>query len=162
MSILDKNLVLVSSVIVFRVDKESKKDYWFIVKNSDDDEWQFPRTVVRKGESSVRAGIRMMGEQGAMTIRMIEEAGRAGGVTTINDKTLPQRHLYYVAKLVSESGEAVGFEEGEWLEYAKATRKFASKREKQMLQGARDEVKKWRKQREEKKKKAKLKEQASL
>ncbi len=156
MSILDKNVVLVSSVAVFKVDKEKGKDYWFVVKNSGDNEWQFPRTIVRKGESSVRAGIRMMGEQGAMTIRMIEEAGRAGGVTTINDKTLPQRHLYYVAKLLSESGEAVGFDECEWLEYAKATRKIVSKREKQMLQCARDEVKKWRKRRAEKKKKLML------
>ena len=161
MAIIDKNLVLISSTVVVKIDKDKKKDFFFVIKSSEDDEWQFPRTVVRKGESSVRAGIRMMGEQGAMTIRMLEEAGRAGGVTTVNDKTLPQRHIYYVAKLISESGEAVGFEEAEWLEYASASRRLSAKREKQMLKNAREELKKWRKAREEKRKKAKLKEQAS-
>ncbi len=152
MSIIDKNLVLISSVIVFK--HEKGKDFWFVVRDEDEDEWKFPRTAVRKGESSVRAGIRMMGEQGSMTIRMIEEAGRAGGVTTVNEKTLPQRHIYYVAKLVSESGDAVGFDEFEWLEYAKASRKFKSKRERQMLQSARKEVEKWRKKKAKKIKKA--------
>jgi len=158
MSIIDKNLVLVSSAIVFKVEKDN--DLWFLIKNSDDDEWQFPKTVMRKGESSVRGCIRMMGEQGAMTLLLLEEAGRAGGVTTINEKTLPQRHIYYVAKMLSESGEAIGFEESEWLDYSKALRRITSKREKAMLKQAKVELTKWRKKQAEKKKKLALAEAA--
>ena len=151
MSIIDKNLVLVASAIVFKEVKDT--DLWFVIKSSEIDEWQFPKTVMRKGESSVRGCIRMMGEQGAMTLLLLEEAGRAGGVTTINDKTLPQRHIYYVAKMLSESGEAIGFDETEWLEYAKALRRLTSKREKAMLKQAKVELTKWRKKQAEKKSK---------
>lgn len=145
---MNTKVVLISSAVVFK--KVGKKDLWFLVKSSEG-EWEIPRTVVRKGESSVRASLRMMGEQGGMTTRVLEEAGRAGGVTTINDKTLPQRHLYYLTRLLEEEGEAIGFEEFVWLEYAKAIRKLPSKRERSMLKQARKELRIWRKKKKQEK-----------
>jgi len=146
----DNNLVLLSSAVLFK--KDGKEDLWFLVKQSEEDEWEMPRTVVRKGESSIRAAIRMMGEQGTMTVRVLEEAGRAGGVTNINNKTVPQRHLYYLVRYLSDSGEAIGFDEFVWLKYAQAVRKLTSKRERLMLKAAKKELKEWRKKKEQRRK----------
>ncbi|QQS39097.1 NUDIX domain-containing protein [Candidatus Woesebacteria bacterium] len=140
---MDKSLVLISSTVTAK--QKGEKDDWFLVKTSDDGEWEFPKTIVRKGESSVRAAIRLMGEQAGMTARVLEEAGRAGGVTTINDKTVPQRHLYYLMIELSSAGEAVGFTKGEWFPYAQATRKLSSKRDQSMLKAARKELAEWKK-----------------
>ena len=148
---MDTNLVLVSSAVVF---KESRgKTHWFVVKQSGAENWELPRVIVRKVESSVRAAIRMMGEQGGMTTQVLEEAGRAGGVTTINGKTMPQRHLFYLMMHLSSEGEAIGFDAIQWLEYAKAVRALSSKRERAVLKQARVELRKWKKE-EEKKRKA--------
>ena len=146
MNVIDKNLVLVSAPIVIK--KVKGRLRWFIVKQQDEEGWEIPKVLVRKGESSVRASLRMMGERGAMTIQVLEEAGRAGGVTTVNGRTLPQRHLYYLAILKSASEEPIGFAEHAWLEYAQAVRKLSSKRERTMLKEARKEYKKWKKEQE--------------
>lgn len=148
---MDKNLILVSCAVVF---KESRgKRYWFIIKQDEDDGWELPKVFVRKGEASVRAALRMMGEQGGMTTQVLEEAGRAGGVTTVNDKILPQRHLYYLMILRSSAAEVIGFDNYEWLEYAQAVRKISTKREKAMLRQARKELRRWKKQQKEKEQK---------
>jgi hypothetical protein len=148
--IIDKNLVLISGAIVFK--QEGKKVRWFIAKQQDDGDWEIPKVPVRKAESSVRAALRMMGEKGGMTTKVLEEVGRAGGVTTINGKVLPQRHLYYLMILKSASKETIGFHEDAWLEYAKAVRKLSSKRERAMLKEARKKYRSWKKEREKKKK----------
>ena len=139
---MDK-FVLVSGAIVFKQGRG--KSFWLITKQGEDDEWEIPKIVVRKGESSVRAALRMMGEKGGMTTQILEEAGRAGGVTTINGKTLPQRYLYYLLVLIAPPGEAIGFFSHKWLEYAKAVRKLSSKRERTMLKQARKEYRIWKK-----------------
>lgn len=143
---MDKNLVLVSGAVVFKEGRGKRK--WFVVRQGEDDKWELPKAYVRKGESSVRAALRMMGEQGGMSTQVLEEAGRAGGVTTINDRTLPQRHLYYLMIQISGAREAIGFEDFQWLEYAKAIRKLTSKRERLMLKQARRELRKWEKEQE--------------
>lgn len=148
--ILDKNLVIVAGAVIFD-DKEGKKPKWFISKTEQEGDWEFPKIVSRKTESSVRASIRMMGEKGGMSTKVLEEVGRAGGITSINGKTMPQRHIYYLHRLKSKSGDPVGFAESGWFDYAQAVRKLASKRERAMLKDARKEYKEW-KQRKKKKK----------
>ncbi len=138
---MDKNLVLVSSAILVKEDKGKK--FWFLVKNDEDSEWEFPRSMVRKVESSVRASIRMVGEQAGMTVRVIEEAGRAGGVTRVGNKIVPQRHIYYFMILLSELGEEIDFPEHQWIEDAKVLRTLSTKREQQMLKNARKEYAEW-------------------
>lgn len=149
-----EKLVLVSCAIVFK--KGRGKSRWLVTKQADGDEWEIPKVVVRKGESSVRAALRMMGEKGGMTTQVLEEAGRAGGVTTINGKTLPQRYLYYLMELKAPPGEAIGFAAHKWHEYGKAVRKLSSKREKTMLKQARKEYRIWKKNMELQKKLEKL------
>lgn len=142
---IDTNIVLISGAVVF---KEARgKDYWFIVKQEGgEDKWEIPKVFVRRGESSVRASLRMMGEQGGMTTQVLEEAGRSGGVATINGKTLPKRQLYYLMVLILGGDEAIGFVDSKWLEYAKVIRKLSSKREKIILRQARKEYRQWRKE----------------
>ena len=149
-----EKLVLTAGAIVF---KEGRgKSHWLITKQAENDEWEIPKVLVRKGESSVRAAMRMMGEKGGMTTQVLEEAGRAGGVTTINGKTLPQRYLYYLMLLKEPSGEVIGFAAHKWFEYAKAVRKLSSKREQTMLRQARKEYRIWKKKMELEKKLNKL------
>jgi len=151
---MDKNLVLISGAVLFKEARGKRR--WFIVKQGDEDKWEIAKVFVRKGESSVRAAIRMMGEQGGMSTKVLEEAGRSGGVTTINSKTLPQRHLYYLMILQSGVKEAIGFANYQWLEYTKAIRKLSSKRERAMLRQARQELNKWKKAKKLKKTKENL------
>jgi len=132
---MDKNLVLTSGAIVF---KDDKGLYVFIVKNTEEEGWELPKVIVRKGESSVRAALRMMGEKAAMTTKVLEEVGRSGGVTTVNGKILPQRHLYYLMVHKISGNEVIGFPESLWLEYSKAIKKLSSKREIGMVKSARD------------------------
>jgi hypothetical protein len=141
--IMDKNLVLVSAALVFKNTKGRRR--WFIVKQTENGDWEIPKTMVRKAESSARTALRMMSEKGAMTVKIIDEVGRAGGITTVNGKTLPQRHLYYLLRLEFTETDPIGFPEHAWLEYAKAVRKLSSKRERTMLKQARKVCKKWKK-----------------
>jgi ADP-ribose pyrophosphatase YjhB (NUDIX family) len=94
-------------VCIFRENRGTLK--WFLVKHNGEEEWEIPKVLVRKGESSVRAVLRMMGEKGNMTTRVLEEAGRFGGITTVNGKKLPQRHIYYLMLERARSGRGNRF-----------------------------------------------------
>jgi|SRR3989344_8740489 len=144
----NKSLILVSGSVVFKDSGKNRR--WFVVKQGGDGKWEIPKVIVRKTESSVRASLRMMGEQGGMRAKVLEEAGRAGGVTTTNGRTIPQRYLYYLMAHKADSGESIGFEESAWLDYSKAVRKISSKRERLMLRQARKELKAWEKRRKKK------------
>jgi ADP-ribose pyrophosphatase YjhB (NUDIX family) len=146
---MDKNLVLVSGGAVYREWGSTTK--WFLVKNGSDSEWELPKVVVRKGESSVRAILRVIGEKGSMTSRVLEEVGRSGGVTSINKKTVPQRHIYYLMISKNSMSEPIGFPESAWLEFAKASKKLTSKREKTMLRDAKSLILKLKKEKAKKK-----------
>jgi hypothetical protein len=148
---IDKNIVLVSVACLFKRQKGRSKIKWFLVKPNEDSKWELAKVLVRKGESSVRAAIRMTGEKGAMTTKVLEEVGRAGGVTTVNGKTLPQRYLYYLMILKASSNEAIGFHDYAWFDYAGAVRKLPSKRERQMLKEARKVYRNWKKEKQKEK-----------
>jgi len=147
---MDKNLVLVSTPIIFK--EWRGKTMWFITKQEKESPWELPKIAVRKAESSARASIRLAGEQLGMDAKVLEEAGRAGGTTSVNGKVLAQRQLYYLMRLRDASGEVLGFEDSAWLDYASAVRKLSAKRDKQMLKGARKELVAWSKREKEKEK----------
>jgi ADP-ribose pyrophosphatase YjhB (NUDIX family) len=140
----DKNLVLISVGVLVR--EQMGKQKWFLIKQTEDGGWEMPKVAVRKGESSVRAILRVVGEKGGMNTRVLEEAGRFGGVTTINGETLPQKHIYYLMLLRAKSPEAIGFSQSAWFEYQAIAKKLDSKKEKQMFKQARDVYKKWKKE----------------
>lgn len=140
---MQKNtILLISGAIIFRDNRGRRK--FLVVKSKDEEGWEIPKVTVRRGESSVRAAIRMTGEQAGMNVRVLEEAGRFGGTVVVNGKTIPQKHLYYLM-LQKSGGEILGFEKFEWLEYDKAFKKIISKKEKEMLKNAKSVLREWEK-----------------
>lgn len=142
----NKNTVLISVAIIFR-DYHSKRK-WLAVKKNEDSDWELPRIIARKTESTARAALRMAGEMLGANAQVLEEAGRSGGVTTVNGRTLTQRQIYYLLKLKSQGGEVLGFNDYSFFEYTQAIRKLSSKRDKQMLRAAKAELKKWQNKKE--------------
>jgi len=158
---MNEDSILISSPMIFKGNGKMRR--WFVSKLTEDGEWETPKVVVRRAESSVRAAMRMMGEQGAMDIQVLEEAGRSGGTTTVNGKVLPQRKIYYLT-LFLEGGldgrEVSGFADSKWLPYAKIIRKL-SKQEAMMLRSARKELVVWERKKREAEKLERLKAKAS-
>jgi len=129
--------------VVFR-DNRGKRQF-LLVKTKEEGDWEIPKVIVRKGESSVRSVIRLTGEQGGMSTRVLEEVGRATGTTILNNKSLPQKYYYYLMLQKGGSSELIGFAEFKWLEYAEAVKKVPLKREKDMFRLAREVLKQWEK-----------------
>lgn len=130
--------ILISGATIYQ--KGEDKTLWFIVKQNEETGWELPKTTVRRGESSVRAVIRQMGEQGGMRAKVLEEVGRSAGSTVINGKVIPQKYLYYLM-VQKGSNEVLGFHEYEWLDYAKVLKRLTTKKEQSMLEKAREMMK---------------------
>lgn len=143
------NIILTGGGIVFK-DNRGKR-YFLVVKQGEGD-WEFPKVTVRRGESSVRAVLRMTGELAGMNAKVLEEAGRASGVATINGKVLTQKYYYYL--MIQKAGglDIIGFDEFKWLEYGKAMKAIKLKREQEMLRQAKDVLREWEKVHNKKKK----------
>lgn len=143
----NKNKTILISCAIVYTSKDDKVS-WFLVKQGEENGWEIPKTAVRRGESSVRAVIRAMGEQGGMRAKVLEEVGRSGGSTTVNGKIMTQKTIYY---LMLQRGEAqiLGFTEFDWLDYAKAQKKLKSKKDQSMLEKARDLMKQIQKQKKD-------------
>jgi len=135
--------ITIGGAIVFR-DNRGKRQF-LLVKTKEDGDWEIPKVIVRKGESSVRSVIRLTGEQGGMTARVLEEAGRSTGTTILNGKSIPQKYYYYLMLQKGGSSDLIGFVEFKWLEYAEAVKKVPLKREKDMFNQAREVLKLWEK-----------------
>lgn len=147
---MDKDRVLIGVAIIFR--GEGKKREWLITKEKEDSDWSLPRQKARKkSESTAKAAIRLAGEKLGISAKVLEEAGRAGGVTTVNNETKAKRELYYLMIQKSADGEVVGYKEHAWLPYANAVRKLPSKRDRKMIKAAREELRTWLKRQEEEK-----------
>ncbi|MEK7550395.1 MAG: NUDIX domain-containing protein [Patescibacteria group bacterium] len=135
--------VYVAGAIVFR-DYRGKRQF-LITKQKEGDGWEIPKVAVRKGESSVRAAIRMTGEQASMSARVLEEAGRSSAAVIVNGKPVPQKLYYYLMILRSINGEIMGFNEAKWVEYSDGLKKLEQKREKDIFKAARGVLAQWQK-----------------
>jgi 8-oxo-dGTP pyrophosphatase MutT (NUDIX family) len=135
--------ITIGGAIVFR-DYRGRRQF-LLVKTKDDGDWEIPKVIVRKGESSVRSVIRLTGEQGGMTARVLEEAGRATGTTILNNKSVPQKYYYYIMLQKGGSSELIGFADYKWLMYGEAVKRIPLKREKDMFRQAREVLKLWEK-----------------
>ena len=137
---MKEQTVLVSIPVIFKREDSGVK--WFIVKQRDDNDWEFPKVIVRKVESSVRAAIRAMSEQGGMRAQVYEEVGRTGGATKINGQAVTQKNIYYLMMHKGGANEVLEFTQSDWLDYSKAVKKLASKNDQNMLKEANDLYKK--------------------
>lgn len=125
-------------------DNRGKRQF-LLVKQKEDSDWEIPKITVRKGESSVRAVIRMTAEQAGMSVKVLEEAGRFSGSNILNGKTVPQKFYYYLMAQKAGGLDIMGFDQFKWVEYGDAVKKISLKREKEMLKGGRDVLKEWEK-----------------
>ena len=153
--LFDKSTIIISGAVVVKEDKG--KDQWLLVKQTEGAEWEFSKSVVRKGESSVRTAIRVMSEKGGMSTRVLEEVGRINGTATNGGKTNSQKTIYYLMLLRSNPKEIIGFNDFYWGDYAQVLKKLSSKKEQGMLKDAKVVYKDWKKN-----KKAKFDEQEAL
>ena len=129
---------LVGVGTIFKLSKH--KPIWFICKVSEEAPWELPKTIVRRGESSVRSILRLAVEQGQMRARVLEEAYRATVVVKGNGRAITQKHIYYLL-VQKDAGEIIGFGKFAWLDYARAVKKLVSKKEQTALRAARDLLK---------------------
>lgn len=135
--------IVIGGAIVFR-DNRGKRQY-LLVRTKEEGDWEIPKVIVRKGESSVRSVIRLTGEQGGMTTRVLEEVGRTTGTTILNGKSLPQKFYYYLLLQKGGTSDLIGFLEFKWLEYGEAVKRVPLKREKDMFKLSREVLKQWEK-----------------
>jgi len=138
---MQNNQIMMSTAVVAKR-RANGKIVWLLVKQTEDEDWNFPRTTARKGESSVRAAIRMMGELGGMNARVIEEVGKQSGTTVINNRPTPKRLLYYVM-IQKFGGEIIGFKDYKWFEVTEALKKLSNKKDKEALKKAKKELTLW-------------------
>lgn len=132
--------MLVGGAIVFKRATNGRVN-WFLVKE-DDKNWEIPKTIVRKGESSVRSVLRMMGEQGGMNCRVLEEAGRVDDVFEVNGKKTPRRTIYYL--MISKvGGEVLGFDNSIWVDFDEALKNLSLEKERVVLKQAKEEFDNW-------------------
>ncbi len=124
--------ILVGGSVVYK--KDNGKITWFLVREQEGD-WEFPKTSVRRGESSVRSVIRAMSEQAGMKAKVLEEAGRTMKVILHNGKPVDQKIIYYLL-IERGGGEVLGFDESSWMDYARAVKRL-DKKEAKILSSAR-------------------------
>ena len=135
--------ILIGGAIVFR-DNRGKKQF-LLVKQKEGDGWEIPKVIVRKGESSARAVIRLISEQGGMTARISEEAARLNGTSIINGKPVPQKYYYYLMLQKGASGEVIGFNDFKWVDFDNAVKTISLKKEQDVMKNALDVLKEWEK-----------------
>jgi 8-oxo-dGTP pyrophosphatase MutT (NUDIX family) len=135
--------IVIGGAVIFRENRGKRQ--FLLVRQKENENWEVPKVIVRKGESSVRAVIRLASEQGGMAVRVLEEAGRATGTTIVNAKSIPQKFYYYLMLQKGGSSELIGFDQFKWLDYNDALKRLGLKREKDMLKGGKDVLKEWEK-----------------
>ncbi len=138
--------VAIGGAIVFK-DGRGKK--LFMLSKNSEGKWELLKTTVRRGESSVRAVIRYTSEQGNMSARVLEEAGRSTGTATINNKVVNQRFYYYVM-YYKAGAEVMGLGDVSWFDYARTVKKLTLKREIDALKNANVQIKEWEKTKKKK------------
>lgn len=126
-------IALTAAPCVFRRKDDTLE--WFLVKTDTGSDWEIPKVNVKPVESSVRASIRVLAEQGGMTARVLEEVGRHGGAGRVNGKIVTQRTIYYLM-LCKDAKEILGYADSTWASQATALKKLKNKRDVQMIKDA--------------------------
>lgn len=135
--------VIIGGAVVFKENRGRRQ--YLLVKGKDDVDWEIPKVTARRGESSVRAAIRLASEQGGMATRVLEEAGRTVGSVVSNGKSISQKFFYYLMFQKGGSSDLIGFDQFKWLEHGDALKKLGTKKEKDILKDAKDVLKEWEK-----------------
>lgn len=133
--------VLVSSAVVYK--SRAGKNSWLLVKTGDE-QWQLPKGVVRRTESSVRAAIRTLSEMAGIRGRIIEEVGKSSVRSGKGSKALVRRTIYYLMQQRGKDGiEATA--RVVWVNPNNIRGKVKSATERKMLVEARKLLSEWQK-----------------
>lgn len=136
--------VLIGGALMFR--ERGGKTSWLVVKPEADDEWQLPKGLVYREESSVRAVIRTLGKLAGLRSAVLEEVGRVSSTTTSKGNPLSRRIIYYLVQLRGKLEVDDIPVKRQWLEFASAKSRLGTQAEKKMLIQARGVLSQWRKQ----------------
>ena len=131
------NNISIGGAVVYK-EGRGKRYYWIVADK--DGNWEIPKVTVRRGESSVRAVIRMTSEIVGTNAKILEEVGRHSAVVLVNGKATPQKIYYYLLFLKAVE-EIMGFEKYQWMDFKKATKALELKREKDALRTQRNSLK---------------------
>lgn len=140
---IKNNNISTGAALVYK--ESCGKGFYWLIGNSEG-EWEIPKVTVRRGESSVRAVIRMTGESAGMNTRVLEEVGRHNSIIVVNGKPVNQR-IYYYLMVLKSAGEVLGFEKYQWLNAKESQKILTLKREKEVIKSAEDLLKQWEKER---------------
>jgi len=133
-----QNQLIVGCAIIAK--KRSAGDFWWLVIRQKEGGWEFPKVIARKGESSVRAVIRMAAEQGGMNAQVLNEAGHFISQTVLEGKSIQKRTLYYTM-FQRAGGEMIGFDEAKWVNSQEIIKRLESKGEKEFFKIAKRTLK---------------------
>lgn len=133
--------VLVSSAVVYK--NRGGKNSWLLVK-SGEEEWQLPKSVVRRTESSVRAAIRTLSEMAGIRGRIIEEVGKSSVRSGKGSKALIRRTIFYLMQQRGKDG-IEGTARVVWVDPKNIRGKVKSATERKMLVEARKLLSEWQK-----------------
>lgn len=134
--------VLVSVAVVFKT--RAGRNSWLLVK-SGSDEWQLPKGVVRRTESSVRAAIRMLSEFAGIRGRVIEEVGKTSTRSGHDGKSFTRRTIYYLMQQRGKDG-VIASAKTAWVNPKKIRGKLKSATERKIIIQARHLLGEWQKQ----------------
>lgn len=134
--------VLIAGATVYKT--RGKKYSWLLIKNPSDGEWQLPKGVVRRAESSVRATIRMLSEMTGLRARVLEEVGRTTSTTAKNKRSATRRTIYYLMQQRGKDSE-ISPSKTLWADLARARTKLKTATERRMLSQARSVLLVWQK-----------------
>lgn len=140
--------MLVSAAIIFKEVRGKRK--YLIVKTKDSKNWEIPKVIVRRGESSVRAVLRLTGEQCAMSARILEEVGRHSQSVVLNGRAVNQKYYFYLLMQRFGGDEILSFDETSWVDLPSAAKKVTDKKDKEMFNNTKDVLKIWEKEKKHK------------
>lgn len=108
---------------------------WLVVKTDSKGQWELPKGLVRRGESSVGSILRAMREDAGLIMEVLEEAGR----TTIS----AEKAIFYLGERISAIPAENVYKQEKWLPYMQAKKSLGLEREKKMLVQANEVLKEW-------------------
>ncbi len=137
---MKEDIVLHGAAVIFKKPEGAREPLWFLVKNGEEVEWSIPKTLVRRGESSVRAVIRMTQEQASMPTKVLEEVGRSSQISKDGGKVANHKTIFYLMAS-REGGEIMGFTEYKWATYKECLKLVKAKKDTNMIEDARELLK---------------------
>lgn len=129
---------LITAATIFRKKKGAVE--WLVLKSEVKAPGTLPKGVVRRGESSVGAILRMLREEKGMAVEVLEESGRLASTSTKEGSKVSEKVIYYLIEELASSERGKPPLEEKWGQYAQVA-KLLTDRERKMLSQAKDVLK---------------------